>query len=201
MKNIFIILILCTITLSCSSDNSDSSTSQYSYEIKKVIMPKWKIEAMPITNTFSTLGIKSYAMDTLEVNLNAPNTFSLRLSIVSQFDLINIAHSGTYVPHVNYIKFVNLKQNWNDNITKTIFLEERNNNGNKFFTYSESNIDLNLHSNLFFYNQYSPTYVSLKKAPKIGADLETILSSFDYKVNGEIYYNEILYKVISKKIK
>jgi hypothetical protein len=201
MKKIIVILTLCVTSISCSNDNSGSGIPQYSYEIKKVISPKWKIEANPTANIFSTLGITSYAMDTLEVNLNAPNTFTLRLDIVSQFDLQNIAQIGTYVPHVNYVKFVNLKPNWNDNIIKTIFLDERNNNGDKFLTYSESNIDLNLHPNLFFYNQYNPTYVSLKKAPKIGVDLETIISNVEHNVNSTIYHNEILYKVISKKIK
>ncbi len=206
MKRTILLCLLITIIFGCSEDDSVNSTQQYSYEIKKEIMTKQKIEANLLPNSFSTLGIKSYALDTLEIDLNGSNANSLKLEISYSYDLLNQFppyNREPVIPHVNYIKFINLRPNWKDNITQHIYFMRQNND--TFFTYSESNINLNEHPNLFIYDKNNPTNIILNKAPKIGVDTETIRSNLDHSINSVIFrYNEltqykIFYKVISKR--
>lgn len=197
MKKLITFLWVVFVFLSCLGDGNTASQNKYIYKIKKVIGSTVNAESSTVTAKLSVIKTRNYTIDTLKINLNGKyaTSFSLKIECSAFEDITKLSQS---VPHVNYIKFVNLKSNWADNITQQIFLSELFNNGNKFFTYSESNINLSLHPKLFISNQYIPTYATLLVSPKKGVDLETYTSINNYLVGDNVLIDGYQYVIISK---
>ncbi|RXP46870.1 hypothetical protein EC396_13400 [Lutibacter sp. HS1-25] len=200
MKNVLIFLGIIIIFFGCSdeSDNSDIIDLKYSYEIKKILGSKVSAESNIAPNHLSVLKQFSYTIDTLEINLNGSNAGSFAFKIESSANIDIVTPARNIKPHVNYIKFIKLATNWENNKTKHIFLTDKYNSPKLFFSYSECNIDLSSYPELFINNPNQPTYTILEIKPKIGNDTEVLETENDYSVGQEITYNSVRYVVLSK---
>lgn len=202
MKKVFFFIGISIILLSCSTENTNTIDSKYSYEIKRILGSKKILFDSPLPFKLKVHKEFSYAIDTLEIDLNGPTNDYMVMSCSA---LIDSETSATDIkPHVNYIKFINLETIWDDNKTKHISLQDEFDQHNpKFFSYSKSNINISSHPELFndryagfANNEYS--YTTLEIKPEIGNDIELIQTTDNYTVGEEILYDGVYYVVISK---
>ncbi|TYB80332.1 hypothetical protein ES676_01300 [Bizionia saleffrena] len=201
-------LIISILLFNCSSNdeqvnnengNGIEITTGYHYDIKKSIGGKVEAYSNVIPAFVGTSKSRSYAIDTLEIDLNKDylNGFSIQVEIAQIISVTQPSPSNVY-SHVNYINFVNLQPQWENNKRQRVFLENRYTSQPTKFTYSESNVNLSNHPNLFVSNPQNNTYEILDVKPKVGTDTQTIVLEDDYNVGDEIYYNQLYYKVITK---
>lgn len=188
------------ILFSCTGgDEAGDANSIYTYEIQKILGPKWTLTAGSIQNALMFNKLNNYTIDTLAISLNGPSAGFIAFEVpCSTYETIT-TYASNITPHVNYIKFIDLKSRWEDNKSKRMFLIDKNYNPPKFFTYSASNINLNNYPNFFVNNPYIPTYVILEIKPKVTNDIEIFKSNNLYEVGVIFLRDGRQYKVISKK--
>lgn len=197
MKKIAALIVTLFILTSCSNEDENSPTV-YTYEIKRNFGRKVSLKAEAIQNSLIFNKSLSYTIDTLEISLNGANAtaFSFRVDISTFNTTTTLERSET--PHVNYIKFIDLKTIWEDNKSKKIFLEDKNYNPPKFFTYSGCNINLSNYPQFFVNNPNIPSYSTLG-VKSIVNNIEIFESKNVYAIGDIISRDGIQYKVISKK--
>jgi len=200
------LFVLSFFIFGCSSEDDSSNDSdnnnpsiEYRYEIKKVIGNKVEVYSQTTPAFMGTLKQHSYAIDTLEIDLNA-NPFlqlAIKIELAQNVDIVTPA-SDTIMSHVNYINFINLQSSWEDNAYQHIYLETRYSSQPKKFTYSESNLNLSDYPELFVSNPNNNTYEILEISSSIGVNLETIYSFDDFPIGQLLLYNGVKYIVISR---
>jgi hypothetical protein len=196
MKRLLLLIGLVLVLLSCNSEDTNLPT--YNYEIKKILGRKVSLKAGNTLNDLIFNKACSYVIDTVEISLNGPaSTLDFTVQCVTYETMI--AKAVNVTPHVNYIKFIDLKTNWQDNKSKKMYLKDKNDMPPKFFTYSGCNINLNNYPQFFVNNRYIPTYASLGVKPIFKNDIEIFKSNNVYKIGAILILDGVQYKVISKK--
>ncbi len=200
MKKIILLFGIIYILFSCTGgDEAGDANSIYIYEIQKILGPKRTLRAGNVQNDLIFNKSFSYVIDTVEISINGPSAGFIAFAVECKTFETSTTFASNVTPHVNYIKFIDLKANWGDNKSKQMSLIDKNNMPPKFFTYSACNINLNNYPQFFVNNPYIPTYAILEVKPKVTNDIEIFKSNNLYEVGVIFLRDGKQYKVISKK--
>tara|TARA_R110002020_G_scaffold151983_2_gene329458 strand:+ start:611 stop:1207 length:597 start_codon:yes stop_codon:yes gene_type:complete len=194
MRTIILPLILSLFLFSCDSDNDNINIEEevrHHYIAKRKLGESITAKAEVMPTKLAVMRIFSYAVDTLFIkmsNYNPEPGVGIEIRCSANNTVVEIAQGVT--PHVNYLKFIDLEDEWEDNYISFIRLTSPASFTS--FTYSESNIDLSEHP-LLFYKISGP--VVIEQAPKVGTELEDKYLTEIYNV-GDTIWTDPAYTVV-----